>query len=242
MKRFNKLIIKLIIGALALAVLVKSSDSVEYIAQEKISMEVMYLPSVECMKMISLGYRNLSSDLLWFKAVQYYGGYRLAQNGIRLFSHLVELITELDPKFLGAYRLSALVITEDLEQYEEGVRLLEKGVRNNPDDFWLTYELGFIQDHEGRDYQEAQKWFQLAASLPGADERAARFAADSAAKGGNIEDGIKLWKELAENSENKYMKELAERYIDKLEKKYEEHEVNTGPDSRSSSSGTERIY
>ncbi|TFG91205.1 MAG: hypothetical protein E4H16_00165 [Candidatus Atribacteria bacterium] len=221
MNRLRNRVIKTAIAVLALMILVKAADSVEYLAQEKIVMEVMYLPSVECMKMISLGYRNLSSDLLWFKAVQYYGGYVLAQNGIRLFSHLIELITELDPNFIGAYKLSALVITEDLDQYNEGVRLMEKGVRNNPEDFWLTYELGFIHYINGRNYEEAQRWFELAALLPNADERAARFAASAAAKGGNYEDGIELWKDLAENSENKHIRELAERYIDKLKMKIE---------------------
>ena len=225
MSRFRNRIIRVSIAVLALAVLVKVTDSVEYLAQEKIAMDVMYLPSVECMKMISLGYRNLSSDLLWFKAVQYYGGYVLAQNGIRLFSHLVELITELDPNFIGAYKLSALVITEDLDQYREGVRLLEKGIQNNPEDFWLTYELGFIHYLNGRNYEEAQRWFEVAAALPEADERAARFAAAAAAKGGNFEDGIKLWEHLAESSDSEYMKELAERYIEKLKMKSENEDA-----------------
>lgn len=227
MNRLRNRAIRAAIAVLALMILVKAADSVEYLAQEKIVMEVMYLPSVECMKMISLGYRNLSSDLLWFKAVQYYGGYVLAQNGIRLFSHLVELITELDPNFIGAYKLSALVITEDLDQYNEGVRLMEKGVRNNPEDFWLTYELGFIHYLNGKNYEEAQRWFEIAASLPNADERAARFAATAAAKGGNYEDGIELWKDLAENSDNKHIRKLAERYIDKLNMKIE-NENTTG--------------
>ena len=227
MNRLRNRVIRAAIAVLALMILVKAADSVEYLAQEKIVMEVMYLPSVECMKMISLGYRNLSSDLLWFKAVQYYGGYVLAQNGIRLFSHLVELITELDPNFIGAYKLSALVITEDLDQYNEGVRLMEKGVRNNPEDFWLTYELGFIHYLNGKNYEEAQRWFEIAASLPNADERAARFAATAAAKGGNYEDGIELWKDLAENSGNKHIRKLAERYIDKLNMKIE-NENTTG--------------
>ncbi|MBN2185452.1 MAG: hypothetical protein JW746_09005 [Candidatus Krumholzibacteriota bacterium] len=224
MNRMRSRIIKVSIAVLALAILAKAADSVEYLAQEKVAMDVLYLPSVECMKMMSLGYKNLTSDLLWFKAVQYYGGYVLAQNGIRLFSHLVELITELDPNFIGAYKLSALVITEDLDQYHEGIRLLEKGVDNNPNDFWLTYELGFIHYLGGRNYEEAQRWFEVAASLPEADERAARFAAAAAAKGGNFEDGIALWKDLADNSENQYIRDLAQRYIDRLKMNVENGE------------------
>lgn len=212
----RKTTVHIIISVLALSVLVLSARSVETIEQEKGALEVVYLPSSEFMKMASLGYSNLASDLLWFKAVQYYGGYVLAQNGIRLFSHLADVITDLDPKFKGAYKLSALIMTEDLGEYEEGVRLMEKALRNNPDDFWLTYEMGFLHYLEGRNYSEAEKYFRLAAAMPGADERAARFAADAAAKGGDIESSILLWKDLAENSDNKYIRELAERYVEKL--------------------------
>ncbi len=214
-----------LIAMAAILVLVQATRSIEIIAQEKTAIEVMYLPSGECMRMASLGYRNLASDLLWFKAIQYYGGYMLAQNGIRLFSHLADVITDLDPNFTGAYKLSALIISEDLDNYEEGVKLLEKGVRNNPGDFWLMYELGFIHYLGGRNYSEAQRYFELAASLPGANEKAARFAADAASKGKNLEDSVALWGDLAENSENKYIRELAFRYIKDLQKRMAERKL-----------------
>ncbi|MBN1163503.1 MAG: hypothetical protein JXB45_02915 [Candidatus Krumholzibacteriota bacterium] len=220
-------IIHLAVSFLLLFFLVQSARSVEGIAEEKIDIEVLYLPSSEFMRLSSLGYRNLASDLLWFRAIQYYGGYRLKQNDIRLFSHLANVITDLDPQFVSAYKLSALVITEDLDNYPEGVKLMEKGIRNNPDDFWLLYEMGFLHYLEGRDYAAAERYFRLASKLPGADERAARFAADAAAKGGNIESSIILWSELAENSDNKYIRELAQHYIEKLR----EQQARTGDES-----------
>jgi len=203
-------------AAVLAAMLFFSARSVETIALEKTGMEVIYLPSGGFMKTASLGYSNLASDLLWFKAVQYYGGYMLAQNGINLFTHLADLVTDLDPKFKEAYKLSALIVSEDLGDYESGVKLMEKGLRNNPDDFWLTYEMGFLHYLGGRNYAEAKRYFMLAASLPGADERAARFAAAAAMKGGDVESGIALWQDLASNSDNRHIRELAARYIEKL--------------------------
>jgi tetratricopeptide (TPR) repeat protein len=95
---------------------------------------------------------------------------------------------------------------------------MEKGLRNNPDDYWLAFEMGLLHYLEGRDYREAEKYFRVAATLPNSDgNRAARFAAEAASKGGNIEASIALWKEMAENSDNRYIRELAERYIAKLE-------------------------
>lgn len=204
-------------AAAALACIVVSARSVETISEQKTAVEVMYLPSSEFMKMASLGYDNLASDLLWFKAVQYYGGYMMAQNGIRLFNHLADVITDLDPKFKGAYKLSALIISEDLGDFESGIRLLEKGMKNNPDDYWMAFEMGFLHYLEGRDYTAAEKYFRHAATLPGADGRAARFAADAARRGGDYDAAIALWKQIAESSDNRYMSDLAKKYIEKIE-------------------------
>jgi len=201
---------------LALGLVVGGAKMVEPIAAQKADVEVAYLPTSEFAGMVSLGYRDLAADLYWFKAVQYYGGFRLSRNDIDLFTHLVDMITDLDPHFTGAYKLSALVITEDLDNFEEAVRLMKKGLMHNPEDYWLTFEMGFLHYLGGRDYLEAEKYFRMADALPGSDGRAARFAADAASKGGNIEASIRLWRELAESSDNRYMREMAERYIDKL--------------------------
>lgn len=204
--------------AVAISAIVGAAMTVEPLLEGKAGIEVSYLPSSDFMKMASLGYRDLAADLYWFKAVQYYGGYRLSQNDIHLFNHLAEMITDLDPHFLGAYKLSALVITEDLGNFPAAKNLMEKGLRNNPDDYWLTFEMGLLHYLEGRDYREAEKYFRVAATLPNSDgNRAARFAAEAASKGGNVEASIVLWKEMADNSDNRYIRELAEKYIARLE-------------------------
>jgi tetratricopeptide (TPR) repeat protein len=176
------------------------------------------MPSSEFMQMASLGYSGVVADMLWFRTIQYYGGYRQNLNDIKFFNQMVDVITDLDPRFTAAYKLGALVISEDMDNFEDGVLLMEKGLRNNPQDYWLTFEMGFLYYLQGRDYVKAEKYFKIASTLPGSDGRAARFAANAAAKGGRVEDSIILWKELARNSDEKYIRELAERYIEKYEK------------------------
>lgn len=204
--------------AVAISAIVGAAMTVEPVLEGKAGIDVSYLPSSDFMKMASLGYRELAADLYWFKAVQYYGGYRLSQNDIHLFNHLAEMITDLDPHFVGAYKLSALVITEDLGNFPAAKNLMEKGLRNNPDDYWLTFEMGLLYYLEGRDYREAEKYFRVAGTLPNSDgNRAARFAAEAASKGGNVEASIILWKEMAASTDSRYIRELAGRYIAKLE-------------------------
>jgi len=203
-------------AAIALTLLVAASRGVEGLAGKKQRLEVLYLPSGQFIEQAALGYRDLAADVLWFRMVQYYGGYRMGENDIALFAHLVDVITDLDPQFVYAYVFGALIIAQDLGQFKQGIGFLEKGVRNNPEDWWLPFELGFLHYVYARDYAQALFYFEKAARLPGAGPQAARFAAFVAAKAGYVETSIAMWEELARTSDNKFIRELAERYIAKL--------------------------
>jgi tetratricopeptide (TPR) repeat protein len=200
----------------ACVLLVAASRGVEGLAEKKHRLEVLYLPSGQFIEQAALGYRDLAADVLWFEMVQYYGGYRMGENDLALFVHLVDVITDLDPQFVYAYIFGALIIAQDLGQFERGIGFLEKGVRNNPDDWWLPFQLGFLHYVYVRDYAQALVYFEKAARLPGAGPQAARFAAFVAAKAGYVETSIAMWEELARTSDNRYLRELAERYIAKL--------------------------
>lgn len=213
-----RLLFRTFFFVIAIASIVFLANLNQPVLEGKAKGDVAYLPSSDFMKIASLGYRELAADLYWFKAVQYYGGYRLSKNDIHLFNHLAEMITDLDPNFIGAYKLSAIVITEDLGNFAAAKNLMIKGLKHNPDDYWLTFEMGFLHFMGGRDYREAEKYFRVAGTLPNSDgNRAARFAAEAAKKGGNIEASITLWKELADSSDNQYIREMAEKYIARLE-------------------------
>jgi tetratricopeptide (TPR) repeat protein len=207
---------ELAVAVAALLLLVAASRSVEDLAQRKHRLEVLYLPSGQFVEQAALGYPELAADILWFRMVQYYGGYRMGENDLALFSHLAGVITDLDPQFTYAYIFAAIIIAQDLGAFGTGIGFLEKGIRNNPDDWWLHFQLGFLHYVYARDYERALACFEKAARLPDAGPQAARFAAFVAAKAGYVETSIAMWEELARTSDNKYIRELAGRYIEKL--------------------------
>lgn len=202
--------------ALLLVLVFVTARGVEGLSEEKRRLEVLYLPSGEFLDQASLGYRNLVADILWVKTVQYYGGYRMGQNDLALFSHLIDVITDLDPQFVFAYLFGGLVIAEDLGHFEEGVAFIEKGIENNPTDWWLVFELGFLNYVYARDFDTAAHYFSLASRLPGADQITTRFAAFVSAKAGHTETSIAMWEELSRTSDNPYIRQMARDYADKL--------------------------
>lgn len=212
----RKRAVTLLLLAIACAALVAASRGVADFSRRQHKLEILYLPSGQFVEQASLGYRNLAADLLWFRMIQYYGGYRLGQNDLAYFTHLVNVITDLDPQFTFAYVFGALIIAEDVGDFERGIGFIEKGIAANPRDWRLPFELGFLQYVYARDYEAALRGFQRAAALPGAEPIVQRLAAFAAGKAGHVETSMAMWEELARSSDNKYIRELAERYIRKL--------------------------
>ena len=208
--------VEIAVLVLVLALVLVSARSVEELSAEKRRLETLYLPSGEFLDQASLGYRNLVADILWMKTVQYYGGYRLGHNDLALFTHLIDVITDLDPQFVFAYLFGGLVIAEDLGYFEEGMAFIKKGIENNPTDWWLVFELGFLNYVYARDFDMAAHYFRLASRLPGADQITMRFAAFVSAKAGHTETSIVMWEELSRTSDNPHIRQLAKNYMEKL--------------------------
>jgi len=210
-------------GIAALLLLFVSALRVEPLAAKQRAQDVLYLPSGRFVEQAALEYSNLAADLLWFRTVQYYGSYREGENNLALFSHLVDVITDLDPQFVFAYLFGAMIIVEDLGCFDEGIRFLEKGIAANPDNWWLVFENGFLHYVDGRRYAEASRLFAEASRMPGAGEITKRFAAFVAMKAGEREAAVAMWEDLTRTSEDPYIRdELARKYIERLEREMEE--------------------
>jgi hypothetical protein len=182
----------------------------------------LYLPSGKFIGEMSLGYQQLAADLVWLSAVQYYGDYRLDKHDLSYFEGLIDIIITLDPHFIFAYIFGALVVSSDIGSLENGVEILKKGMMHNPGSWKLPFEIGFLYYVGAANADLAARYFDLASRIPGSPEMAERFAAFVYSKAGHTQTSIRMWEELAENSDEPYMKELAERYIEKLKQQLQE--------------------
>jgi hypothetical protein len=209
-------------GAIIISGLAASTVLVRGHAHRPRLNDSLYLPSSNFIGEISLGYRQLAADIIWLSAVQYYGDYRLDKHDLSYFEGLIDIVTTLDPHFVFAYIFGALVVSSDIGSTEEAVEILKKGMMHNPSSWQLPFEIGFIYYVSAAKPDLAARYFDLASRLPGSPELAERFAAFVYSKAGHTETSIRMWQELAENSDEPHMKELAERYIEKLKQQLQE--------------------
>jgi hypothetical protein len=180
----------------------------------------LYLPSGKFVEQASLGYRELASDMVWFQAVQYYGGYALSQHDLAYFGGLIDIVNELDPHFAFPYIFGAVVMAQDMGDFDRGIHTLRRGMQNNPSMYEIPFEAGFLYYTVAHDDSAAARYFDLASRLPGGKERAGRFAAFVYSKAGHTQTSIRMWQEIAnDESEQPYMRDLAKHYIQKLERR-----------------------
>lgn len=193
--------------------------------REAVVGELMYFPSGKFMRAVTVGYDNLAADLVWLRAIQYYGEHRLSDLKFEYLGHIFDILTSLDPRFVGAYTFGSLLLVDDAKEPERALSLLDKGMRNNPHDWRIPFIKGFIYYVFIRDFIKAGKYFKMSSKIEGAPEMAARFASFSYQRGGDRVTAINLWTELYTRSENEIEKSTALRYIKGLVSKILDEKV-----------------
>ncbi len=170
--------------------------------------DVLYIPSPQLIKRMSLGYDGLLADIYWTRAVQYFGRRHVVlARHYNLLAPLLEITTTLDPHLIVAYDFGSAFLAQKPPQGaglpDKAVQLVEFGIRNNPDQWRLYYDLGFIHYMERKDYAAAADAFRRGSERPGAHPWLKVLAARMAERGGDIETARFLWTKTYESSKDK---------------------------------------
>jgi tetratricopeptide (TPR) repeat protein len=173
--------------------------------------------SPETARRMSLGFNGLAADWYWLRSLQYVGRKAIAHGGpvtlddmgalgIKNLGPMLEHATTLDPQFLAAYEFGAVVLPSIDEA--SAVRLLEKGVRENPGEWRLYHSLGYIHWQAGR-YREAGEAYKAGARVAGAPAWMQAMAAQMEASGGSRALAREMYRRLYEESSDEQIRALA---------------------------------
>jgi tetratricopeptide (TPR) repeat protein len=160
--------------------------------------EVLYISSPATLKRLSLGYDGLMADLYWTRAVQYFGTkHSTGDPNVKLLAPLLEITTTLDPHLVVAYQFGANFLApqppDGAGMPQRAVQLEQFGIKNNPDDWHLYYNLGFIYYMELKDYSAAAEAFARGSRVPNAHPFLKILAAQMAQHAGETELARMLW-------------------------------------------------
>jgi tetratricopeptide (TPR) repeat protein len=180
--------------------------------------EALFVTSPKVLKRASLGYDGLLADIYWTRVVQYFGfrHHNRAQS-YDLLAPLLEITTHLDPHLVVAYEFGASFLAppppDGAGQPERAIPLMEYGIQNNPDNWKLYYDLGFVYYINLKDYKKAAAAFARGAQVPNAHPFLRLMAAQMAQHAGEYGTSRMLWTATYQNTEDREIRANALEHL-----------------------------
>ena len=176
--------------------------------------DVLFINSPKVLKRVSLGYDGLLADIYWTRAVQYFGNHHVhASDNYNLLAPLLEITTHLDPHLVVAYQFGSSFLApappNGAGEPDRAISLMEYGIQNNPNDWHLYYDLGFIYYTELKDYAKAADIFARGSRVPDAHPFMKVLAAQMAQHAGEFATARMLWRATLETSRDKMIRQNA---------------------------------
>ena len=184
---------------------------------------VWSVPPPEVVRRAALSFDAVLADVYWIRAVQHYGRTRLTGGGAQdygLLYPLLDAATTLDPRFDAAYRLGAALLSEPPPggpgRPDLAVALLRKAMGNAPERWQYLQDMGFVHYWWLRDVEEAARWFERAADLPGAPWWLRPLAATTLTEGGDRAGARTLWRQVRDSAGGAWVRSEATRRLAQL--------------------------
>ncbi len=179
--------------------------------------DALYISSGQSLKRASLGFDGLLADLYWLRTIQYFGAKSQQINGdlnignvndwkLNLLEPLINITTELDPNYVSAYRFGSQFLP-DINP-DSAIKLAQRAIADNPDDWRLQQDLGFIFWKLKR-YEEASATYLQGSRLPDAPKWMEQMAAVMRANGGDRETAKQMFRRIYETTDDPTVKKTS---------------------------------
>jgi tetratricopeptide (TPR) repeat protein len=180
--------------------------------------EVLFLNSPQVIKRASLGYDGLVACIYWTRAVQYFGyRHRTYAGSYNLLAPLLEITTHLDPHLLVAYEFGSTFLgtkpPHGAGDPQRAIELMEYGIQNNPNNWRLYYDLGFLYYMELKDAKKASEVFDRGSRVPNSHPFMKVLAAQMAQHAGEYQTARMMWSATYQTSQDKLIKENAIEHL-----------------------------
>jgi hypothetical protein len=173
----------------------------------------LYLPNIEKVKLITLGYDNLASNILWFNTLNYFGKQIAEDKDIKWLGHMCSLVSDLNPKATQAVEFCVTMLSWMAKEPKLSANLLDKAVLAEPGYWRLWYLRGFNSWYFLENKKQAKTDLAYAASLPGAPSFLASLASRLIAEEDNPHIAVQFLKELIQKTADQNAKKVLEERL-----------------------------
>jgi tetratricopeptide (TPR) repeat protein len=180
------------------------------------------------LKGFSLGFEGLIADWYWMQSLQYVGDKMIKgrQDGQeinlenlkplnpRLLYPLLDNAADLDPHFLAVYSYGAIILPAI--DSEQAIKITEKGISNNPNEWRLYQHLGYIYWRLGN-FEKAAEIYEKGAKIPSAPPFFQLMVARMKTQGGSRETARAMYQQMRAEAPDSQTREVSELRISQLD-------------------------
>lgn len=200
----------LLVGLVITAITLSQQISLRYPATGQVD-DLKYLPSGKFLKGAALTYDEVLADLLWIKAIGYFGTHARSDQDYTWLYHLLDITTTLDPFYSDPYEFGGIVLASELHDVDKSIALLEKGIANIPRHnkrYWYQpFFCAFNYMYYKNDNLTAARLLEKAAESPGRPEYLPLLVSRLYANTNDPELAIPFLEEMIQQTTNPEMQE-----------------------------------
>ena len=172
----------------------------------------LLLPSGKYLKILALGHESFLADIVYLWSIQHYSIYE-RNHRFKYLEHTFEIITELDPQYIDPYLTGALTMAREGGDYTRAFKLLEKGIKNNPNEWIIPLDAGFYAYADLNDYNRALYYFQMAANIPDSPQGIERIIAGIFERKEDLAAALEFWIRIYNSSEEEWVRAISYNHI-----------------------------
>lgn len=143
-----------------------------------------YLPSGKLLKPMVLGFDEAAGDILWIESMIYFSDAYLNGKSYAWLGHMLDIVTQLNPRFYQAYEFGGVALTKDKERLPQAIALLERGIGQFPKDWRLRVYAAMARLAHDSDYTAAAGYLQPVSLDPNVPNHIRTLCATFLSKGG----------------------------------------------------------
>jgi hypothetical protein len=178
--------------------------------------DLMYLPSGNMLRIVSLGFDQVVADILFIKMIDYFATHLMTDHTYTWLYHMADLVTTLDPHFRFPYIFAGLVLNLEGGQFDNARKILLKGDQVFPHDWYFSFALGLNYFFGSADLETAAHYLENAQRL-GGPAYLANFAKKLRANGKTKETTLEFLRFLYGSFRDKNIKGIILDRIEELE-------------------------
>jgi hypothetical protein len=171
--------------------------------------DVIYVPlHSSLIKLLAPSDPSFISDLIWMRTAYYFGFHAMSDRQYPYLVHLLDVITDLSPKWDIPYYFGATLLPVEADSADEGYYVIDKGIQAFPDDWHLWFFKGYYQWQIDNNLIQAADTLRHASLLPGAPAYLTRLPATLANRAGQQELALRFIHESLKQVKDEKQKQI----------------------------------